>query len=147
MGPQTVEAEEQWYDDQVRAGNKVFAIETQDGVLIGNISLHNIHVRCHHAELGIVIGEKDYWGKGYGTDAITTLLDYCFNELNLQRVWLRVFSFNQRGIRCYEKCGFVVEGRLRRHMWRHGSYHDELHMGILREEWHARQHRQSPPTP
>jgi RimJ/RimL family protein N-acetyltransferase len=72
------------------------------------------------AEFGIVIGDKNYWSRGYGTDAVTTLTGFGFGELNLQRIWLRVFDFNTRAIRCYEKSGFVLEGRLRRHHYHAG---------------------------
>ena len=97
----------------------------------------NVSERNHNAELGIVIGEKEYWSQGYGTDAIKTLLRYCFDELNYHKVYLRVYDFNTRGIRCYEKCGFRIEGRLRQHMFRHGAWHDEIVMGVLRDEFAA----------
>lgn len=115
---------------------RVFAIETKDGQHIGNIELRiNWVHRC--AELGIPIGEKDYWGKGYGTDTVKTLLRFAFELLNLHRVYLQVAEFNTRGIRCYEKCGFVHEGRTRQGRFINGRYWDTLHMGILRDEWNS----------
>ncbi|HDN79985.1 MAG: N-acetyltransferase [Chloroflexi bacterium] len=134
--PLSMAEEEQWFENLLKRENdRVFVIETEEGKPIGNMGLHNIDWKNRKAVLGIFIGEKDYWGKGYGTDAIKTLLRFAFEELNLNRVELRVFEFNTRAIRCYEKCGFVTEGRLRQSLFRNGRYHDELVMAVLREEW------------
>ena len=84
-----------------------------------------------------MIGDHDYWSHGYGTDAITTLLRYAFDEMNLHRVWLEVLDDNTRGIACYRKCGFVEEGRKRQDRYRSGSYHDTLVMGVLEDEFRA----------
>ncbi|HID86791.1 MAG TPA: N-acetyltransferase [Anaerolineae bacterium] len=131
--------EERWFERQLEdESGRIFAIETREGVHIGNIGLHEIDWKNGHAELGIFIGEKEYWGQGYGTDAILTLLDFAFNEMNLHRVYLRVLAFNHRAIRCYEKCGFALEGTEREAVFRDGRYHDQLLMGILREEFNTR---------
>jgi len=144
MWPMSQEAEERWFDRMLEKEVLVLAIETlpaagQGGLLIGNCGLHDVDERNRRATLGIVIGEKEYWSKGYGTDAIMTLLRYAFDEINLHKVSLSVYDFNPRGVRCYEKCGFKVEGRLRQHIFRHGGWHDEIRMGILRDEFHQRQ--------
>ncbi|MBI4758784.1 MAG: GNAT family N-acetyltransferase [Chloroflexi bacterium] len=134
--PLSVAAEEKWFERQLEdKDTRVLAIETKDGVHIGNLGLHNFNYRDSHAELGIAIGEKEYWGQGYGTDAIRTVLKWAFGELNLNRVFLRTYPFNPRAIRCYEKCGFVIEGRLRQAIYRDGQYHDEIVMGVLRDEF------------
>ena len=85
--------------------------------------------------LGIVIGEKDCWGKGYGTDAMLTLCGFGFTQMNLHRIGLRVFPENQRAVTCYEKCGFEHEGRLREAIFKHGEYRDMLLMSILADEF------------
>ena len=85
--------------------------------------------------MGIVIGEKSEWSKGYGTDAIRTLLDLGFCEMNLHRIFLRVDSDNARGIRCYEKAGFQLEGTFRDAVFREGVYHDQHVMSILQTEF------------
>ena len=87
--------------------------------------------------MAIGIGEPDAWNKGYGSEAMRLMLRYGFEELNLNRVSLGVFSANPRGIRSYEKCGFVHEGRMREFARRDGQYWDLVFMGILREEWEA----------
>ena len=85
--------------------------------------------------VGIGLGERDHWGKGYGTDAMRVALRFGFMELNLQRVTLNVFDYNSRGVRSYEKAGFEVEGRVREFILRDGVRHDIIYMGILREKW------------
>ena len=131
--------EEQWFENQLKnESTELFAIETTDGqenVHIGNIGLHDINWLHRHTELGIVIGEKEYWSKGYGSDAIRTLLRFAFHEMNLHRVYLRVFQDNARGIGAYEKCGFKHEGRMREAVFRKGRYYDELRMSILAHEF------------
>jgi RimJ/RimL family protein N-acetyltransferase len=88
-----------------------------------------------NAWVGIGLGEREYWGKGYGTDAMRLALRYAFMELNLHRVTLDVFEYNPRAIRSYEKAGFRPEGRQRQALIRNGKRWDLLEMGILREEW------------
>ncbi len=113
----------------------VWVIETLDGRPIGNVGLQGIDRHHGRAELGISIGEKEYWGRGYGTDAIRQVLGYAFAELGLRRLWLITDEDNERGIRCYEKCGFVREGLLRNHRLRHSQPLNMIIMGALRQEW------------
>ena len=106
-----------------------------DERIIGGIGLDAIYWTHRDAFVGIGIGDKEDWGKGYGTDAMRILLRYAFTELNLRRVTLDVFEYNPRGIRSYEKAGFVIEGRVREAVMREGRRWDMVYMGILREEW------------
>jgi RimJ/RimL family protein N-acetyltransferase len=87
----------------------------------------------------ITIGERDAWGRGYGTEATELMLAHAFTTLALHRVALTVFEFNPRAVRSYEKCGFKVEGRARQAIFRDGRFWDEIQMSILYEEWEARQ--------
>lgn len=135
--PISTAEEERWFERKLEEGSEIFAIETADGTHIGNIELMDIDSRHRHAELGVVIGEKAYWGQGYGSDAIRTLLRFAFEEMNLHRVSLRVYEDNARGINAYEKCGFRIEGRLREAIYRKGRYYDELIMGVLGPEFTA----------
>lgn len=113
-----------------------FAIRAlEDDRLLGDITLSVINWGSREAFVGIGIGERDSWGKGYGTDAMDLILHYGFVELNLQRISLTVFEFNQRALRTYEKAGFRLEGRQRQIMQREGRRWDILYMGILREDW------------
>ncbi len=139
--PMSLAEEERWFERLIDARDtELFAIEASDGdmpVHIGNLGLHDINWVNSHTTLGIVIGEKNYWSKGYGSDAIHVALSHAFHTLNLNRVELRVFEDNARGIRAYEKCGFKLEGRLRQIVFRHGRYCDELVMSVLRSEFEA----------
>jgi len=113
------------------------AIETKEGMLLGSIDLRNTSPEDRRASLGVVIGEPEYWSKGYGADAITTLLRFAFRQMNLNRVSLDLFENNERALACYRKCGFREEGRLRQDRFKHGRYWDAIVMGILREEFEA----------
>jgi len=137
--PFSLTQEERWFENLVgrleRQEDVLLAIETADGVHIGNIGLHTIDWKNRNAELGIVIGEKAYWNQGYGTDAIRTMLGLAFREMNLHRVFLRVDVDNGRGIRCYEKAGFRQEGTLREVVFREGTFHNQYIMSILESEF------------
>jgi UDP-4-amino-4,6-dideoxy-N-acetyl-beta-L-altrosamine N-acetyltransferase len=134
--PISMAEEERWFERQLTDQNsEVFAIETQDGRHIGNIGLHQLDWIHRSAEMGIVIGEKEFWGRGYGSDAVQTLLGLAFEELNLHRVSLKVYEDNARAIRAYEKSGFQHEGCLRDAIYRKGRYYDELVMSVLRHEF------------
>jgi RimJ/RimL family protein N-acetyltransferase len=110
-------------------------IETLEGRPIGNIALIGINDLHGRAELGIGIGEKDCWSRGYGTDSLRVLLRHAFTELGLRRITLITDIDNERGIRSYEKAGFRKEGVLRAHRLRYGQPIDMLTMAVLRDEW------------
>jgi RimJ/RimL family protein N-acetyltransferase len=116
---------------------KVFAIETSSGRLIGSVGLREVNWVERKAELGIMIGETDCWGQGYGTAAVLEVLRIAFEKMNLNRVWLRVYENNTRAIRVYEKCGFRQEGVLREDHCSGGAYYNTLIMGILKREYLA----------
>lgn len=111
-----------------------FIIEA-DGKVIGHCGLWRFDATASTCALGIGIGDREYWGKHYGREAIGLLLDYAFRVRNLRRVWLDTSSANERALRCYRACGFVEEGRLRQHDWNNGQYVDRVYMGILRDEY------------
>lgn len=137
--PFSLAQEEQWFESlQGRLERQealVLAVETAEGVHIGNIGLNRINWKDRHAELGIAIGEKTFWGQGYGTDAVRALLGLAFHEMNLHRVFLRVDVDNVRGIRCYEKAGFQREGVFRDVVFKDGAYCDQYAMSILESEF------------
>ena len=117
--------------------NKVeFHIRTlADDRLIGFVALHSIEWNNGTGLLAVGIGEPEYRGKGYGTDALRLMLRFAFHELNLHRVGLDVIAINTGAIRAYEKLGFQREGRMRNAVLRDGCRADRIFMGILRDEW------------
>lgn len=119
--------------------NTFFMIQSlDDGRTLGFVGLDGIRWNHGDAYAGIGLGDRQDWSKGYGTDAMHIILRYAFTELNLHRVSLNVFEYNTRGIRSYEKAGFVHEGRARQQLNREGRRWDLLFMGILREDWEKR---------
>ncbi len=138
--PLSPQDEEDWLR-QVRQRplwERPLVIETQaEGrwVPIGNIALVRIEWRHRWDELGIMIGEKAFWGRGYGTEAVQAMTGIAFDILNLHRVQLEVYDFNLRARRAYEKAGLRLEGRRREAIFYRGGYHDSLLMAVLRREW------------
>lgn len=117
-------------------GDLEFAVRTQDGhQLIGGVFLKDVDGRNRSAELVVYIGEREYWGRGYGSDGIQILLRYGFQEINLNRIMLRVFDYNARAMRAYQKIGFQHEGTKRESLYRDGRYWDSHVMSLLRSEW------------
>ena len=140
--PQSLARLQAEYDQEAGKGGRSgthFAIEA-DGRFIGQAALFNPDNVARTCELGIAIGDKAYWGRGYGRETITLLTHYAFQQHNYHKIWLRVHASNQRAIRAYAACGFVEEGRLRAHIYSNGRYDDLLLMGLLRSDW-------QPPTP
>jgi RimJ/RimL family protein N-acetyltransferase len=122
--------------EHVLQANLLFSIRMRAAdKLIGFIAFDGINWTDRDGFVAIGIGETDFWGKGYGSDAMRLMLRYGFTELNLHRVSLTVYAYNLRGIRSYEKCGFQHEGRIREFVLRDGRRSDMLHMGILRSDW------------
>ncbi len=102
---------------------------------IGNLGLLHIDWKTRQAEAGIMIGDKNYWNRGYGSEALQLLITHVFRTLNLNRIYLHVYSNNPRAIRAYEKIGFVHEGTLRQAHYAQGRYHNVFVMSVLRSEW------------
>ena len=112
--------------------------ERLTGRLIGSCAFSQVDGENGSAMYHITIGEKDTWGRGYGTEATQLMLDHAFGTLGLHRIALTVFEFNERAIRAYVTCGFEIEGRARDAIWRDGQWWDELSMSLLEPEWRRR---------
>ncbi|GAB6169465.1 GNAT family protein [Clostridium carnis] len=113
-----------------------FAIEDlETGKYIGGCSINNTNIKNRNCTIGIMIGDKAYWGKGYGTDALKVLIKFIFEEVNMEKIKLNVFSFNKRAIACYKKIGFIEEGILKKEIYRNGKYHDEIVMALFKENF------------
>ncbi len=134
--PTTQKFEEDWVDGLCKdKDNIVLVIVTKEGKAIGLMGLHRIDWVNRVATTGALIGDKEYWGKGFGSDAKMALLDYAFNTLNLRRINSDVIAFNERSLNYSLRCGYQIEGKKRQAMFRHGKYWDRIELGLLREEW------------
>lgn len=145
--PMSLASEEQWYEKLLETQGKErwhFVICLVDsGQPIGTIGLFDLNHPNGSAGMGIAIGEKSLWGRGYGTDALNALLDFGFGELRLERIWLDVYDYNARARRSYEKCGFKLEGTQRNAAFQHGRHVNVDLMSILRAEWQAVERKRS----
>lgn len=138
--PMSLAQEEEWFKGVLSRPLEeqplVVEIQTPEGwQAIGNTGFQNFDRRNGSAEIGLFIGEKSFWNQGYGGKILRLMLRHAFETLNLNRVYLQVFQTNPRGVRAYEKVGFVHEGRLRKAIFKNGHYFDILVMSVLREEW------------
>ena len=140
MRPRSLAEERAWVEAAMKNDDPTLvrlAIESADGEFLGGIGLMHIDQRNRAAELGIGIARPEDWGRGLGSEAAVLMLRHAFEEMNLHRVYLRVYAYNERGQRSYKKIGFVEEGRMRQAHFRHGAWHDVVFMGILAEEFFA----------
>ena len=151
VSPMSRFEEEQWYDAMMKrpASEHVLVIEVKDQSPnddyrpIGTCQFHNIDWRNRSAEIGIMIGEKTFWNRGYGTETMRLLLMHGFDTLNFHRIWLQVYDKNKRGIRAYEKAGFQHEGKYRQAHYQNGAYFDVHLMSVLKEEWEQQRTNQT----
>ena len=134
--PVTEAGEREWLASLAKKSDKdvVVAIEV-DGKAIGNMGIHRINWKDRTATTGAIIGEVEYWGKGYGTDAKMVLLDYAFNTLNLRKLMSHVYAFNERSLAYSLRCGYKVEARLRKQRFVNGRYYDEIILGLFKKDW------------
>jgi diamine N-acetyltransferase len=135
--PMTLEEETTWYEraaiDDARVGFTIY--ERATGRAIGNCGLHEVDLPNRRTLVGIMIGEPEARGRGYGTEAMRLLLDFAFTALGLHSVMLMVFEYNGAGLRCYQKVGFREVGRRRESRWYNGRFWDEIYMDILATEF------------
>lgn len=132
-----------WYEAVLErdARERPFSLDVRQGEAwehVGSCGLFGFDDRTRKAELGIMVGDKAYWGQGVGKAAMNALLRLGFQELNLNRIFLRVFEFNGRALGLYRTLGFKEEGQLRSDCFHEGEYWDTILMGMLREEWEGR---------
>jgi RimJ/RimL family protein N-acetyltransferase len=128
--------EMEWLDRAMNMSptERHFAIERKDDrAHIGNASIHDIDWVSRAAWFGLFIGEPTAWNRGFGSDAIATLVRFAFDEMNLRKLRINVFDYNERAKHVLEARGFVQEGRLERDFYREGTYHDIVVLSIFRE--------------
>lgn len=110
-------------------------IETATDRHVGVVGIHSLNWLARSCEFRILMGERDVWGKGYGTEATQLMVVYAFEVLNMHKVWLGVVKDNSAAVRCYEKAGFIQEGELRDEVYRNSQYYNAVRMSILRDEY------------
>lgn len=138
--PHSMIQEEKWFEDMLKRpiDEQPLCIDVKiedSWEHAGNISFFDINQHDRSAEIGIFIGRKDLWNKGFGTEVMRLMIGHGFKNLNLNRIFLHVYETNLGGIRSYEKAGFSHEGRLREARFNEGHYIDVLLMSILKSEW------------
>lgn len=137
-------AEEKYIEEMGTTGlgkDAIFIIEALEGEKkkpIGCVELGDLDNKNHNAVFGIVVGEKEYWSSGYGTEATRLIIKYGFEQLNLHRISSFVYAFNERSRRLHTKVGFKEEGLRREFIFKNGEYHDEVMFGLLKSEWLAK---------
>lgn len=134
--PSSFEDETRWADGQssYTRGEYQFGVETlEQRAFIGRCGFTRVDWKNRLAELGILIGDAAFRGRGYGSDAVRVLCAFGFRELNLHKIKATVFDFNETALRAYEKCGFVREGVLKKELFREGSYHDVIALALFHE--------------
>jgi RimJ/RimL family protein N-acetyltransferase len=134
--PIAFQNEMEWLERAMHASatERHFAIERKDDrTHIGNASIHDIDWVSRVAAFGMFIGEPSAWNRGFGSDAISTLVRFAFEEMNLQKLRIQIFEYNDRAKHVLETHGFVQEGRLRREFFREGTYHDILVFSTFRD--------------
>jgi RimJ/RimL family protein N-acetyltransferase len=135
--PIPIEQEAEWLEDAALPGSdqRHFAVERkEDRAHIGNASLHGIDWVSRVSSFGLFIGEPSAWNRGYGSDAIATLVRFAFEEMNLRKLKINVFDYNERAKHLLASRGFVEEGKLRQEFYREGRYHDLVILSIFRDE-------------
>ncbi|MBS4535714.1 GNAT family N-acetyltransferase [Clostridium sp. D2Q-14] len=137
----SLEKEKEILEKISKEGYNFAIVDLNKDELIGNCGLMDIDMRNRRAELGIFIGNKNYWSKGFGSETINLLLEYGFNILNLNNILLRVYSFNKRAISCYKKCGFKEIGRRRESYIVGNKRYDDIYMDILASEFRGKIHK------
>ncbi len=135
--PMTMQDEEEWFENlgKRKPHDLTLAMVTNDGRHVGNMGLHRIDWRGRVATTGALLGEKELWGKGLGTEAKTLLLHYAFQSLNLRKICSQVIAYNDRSIAYSKKCGYKVEGVLKDHIFRGGQYWDLVQLAVFWEDF------------
>ncbi|MCD9021873.1 GNAT family N-acetyltransferase [Cohnella silvisoli] len=143
--PHPLESTEAYLDSILEGSqdSRGFVIaDLSDEAYIGQVNLDSIDWKNRVGRIGIVIASTEYFGLGYGTEAMKLLIKFAFLEMNLNRLELEVYDFNERAIRSYLSCGFQQEGRLRERQYKNGRYVDVIQMGLLRSDWEGQRNGQ-----
>ena len=136
--PISFKEEQDWFEKVSRPINNnvtLAIVDMENNKLIGTIGLHKVNMKDGIATTGTSIGDKEYWGKGYGTEAKMLLLEFAFNEMNLRKIYSDVIQFNKRSLAYARKCGYKEEARLPKHFYHKGKYWDKVILAVYRNQW------------
>ncbi len=136
--PTPLGLEQNWYEEYVKEHSSdfyQFVIEKMDGTIIGKCGTGDIDWKNAATTVWIFIGKAENRGQGYGSEALSLLVDFIFTEMNMNRVQLLVFAFNERAVASYKKIGFEVEGCYKQELFRCGQYNDVYQMSILKKNY------------
>ncbi len=134
--PITLMQEKEWVKNVSCKDNELFlVIETKDGEAIGTTGFHQINWKDRNASHGIMIGNKKYWGGGFGTEAGMLLFNYAFQELGLNKINSNLIGYNERSLRYHLGCGFKIVGRMRKQVFRKGSFHDQIFVDLFPKDF------------
>ena len=136
--PMSIAQEKDWLDQISRPkpdSVTLAIVDKETGKIIGSMGMTGISHKNRIATTGASIGDKEYWGKGYGTEAKMLLLDFAFNEMNLRKIYSDVIAYNKRSIAYSEKCGYVEEARLKNYYFRKGKYWDKVILSVESKRW------------
>lgn len=138
--PNSQEGMEAYYQARVNNPNEVFlaVVLKENDRHIGNVKLGSINWVHRHAEIGILIGAKDCWNKGYGTEATVLLMDYAFKRLNLHKIILGVVAEHKAAIKVYENIGFIKEGEISDYLFVDNSYKAKVFMGLTADQFYEK---------
>ncbi len=136
--PASMQDEKTWLERISKsAGSDVTLaiVDAENNKLIGSMGIHHINLSDGTATSGALIGDKDYWGKGYGSEAKMLLLEFAFHQLNLRKIYSEVIAYNKRSLEYSRKCGYIEEARLPSHYYRKGKYWDKVILAVYRKQW------------
>lgn len=144
--PLSLSAQDAWFEDLLkREDKKLFIIENKQGTAAGTVGFDHINWKNQRAEFGNMLVAKEHRGQGYAYDATKVALRFGFDQMNLNRIYLEVYAWNQSAVRLYQKCGFQIEGVLRQAYYAEGKFQDVVLMSVVREEWRERFNESPPP--
>ncbi len=142
MYPISMEMEVKWYERILaEESRKTFIIETKDDVVIGLTAILNIDWKNRKAELSMLIGNKEYWGQGYGRESVRTMLNHIFNNMGLNKVYGRIIDYNQAALKMDLKAGYSQEGNIKDDIMIQGEFHDRYLIGITKAEFNTQKEK------
>jgi len=141
--PSTFESLDAFYEEVRQSPNCVMfaVVEASSGKFVGTVKMEMFDAVSRVTDLGLMIGDKKIWGKGYATEACRLAVRWSFERWNAHKVSLGLLAGNAAAARAYEKAGFVREATLKAHQYQSGKYHDVIIMGLLRGEWERQEAR------